>query len=66
MEYYNIRLESKNKYKHTYYTESLVKMISEYYGKDKNLSLEIVKNSVKSSTTPMELLRTLQKSIQDK
>jgi hypothetical protein len=65
MEYYNIRLENKNKYKTSYYTESLAKMISEYYSKDKFLSLELVKNSVESSTTPIELLRTLQKNIQD-
>lgn len=64
MEYYNLKLESRNNYKNSQYTDSLVLMVSDYYELDKKESLKIVKNTVSMTKTPIELLRTLQKSIQ--
>jgi hypothetical protein len=64
MEYYNLKLENRNNYKNSQYTDSLVMMISEYYGLNEKESLEIVKNTITTTKTPIELLRTLQKSIQ--
>lgn len=64
MEYYNLKLENRNNYENFYYTNSLALMISEYYGLDKNESLKMVKDTINVAQTPIELLRTLQKSIQ--
>lgn len=64
MEYYNLKLENRNNYENFYYTNSLALMISDYYGLDKNESLKIVKDTISVAQTPIELLRTLKKSIQ--
>lgn len=64
MEYYNLKLENRNNYENIYYTNSLALMISDYYGLDKNELLKIVKDTTSVAQTPIELLRTLKKSIQ--
>lgn len=64
MEYYNLKLENRNNYENFYYTNSLALMISDYYGLDKKESLKIVKDTISVAQTPIELLRTLKKSIQ--
>lgn len=64
MEYYNLKLENRNNYISSYYTDSLAIMISDYYKLDRDYSTKIIKESITATKTPIELLNTIKKSIQ--
>ena len=64
MEYYNLKLENRNNYLSSYYTDSLAIMICDYYQFDEVTSLRIVKDYIQNTKSPIELLRIIQKSIQ--
>jgi len=64
MEYYNLKLENRDNYNSLFYTKTLATMLTDYYKFDEVTSLQIVKDSIKNTKSPIELLRTIQKSIQ--
>ncbi len=64
MEYYNLRLEDRTDYENSYYSTSLIMMISDYYKIEYNESTKIVRNSIRQTKTPIELLKMIQRSIQ--
>lgn len=64
MEYYNLKLENRNNYTSSYYTDSLAIMMSDYYKLDRDSSTKIIKESISLTNTPIELLNTIKKSIQ--
>lgn len=64
MEYYNLKLENRNNYSSSYYTDSLAIMISDYYKLDKENSTKIIKESITATKTPIELLNTIKNRIQ--
>lgn len=64
MEYYNLTLESRSNYTSSYYTDSLITIISEYYSLTKEHSSKIVKESLNETKTPIELLNRIKNSLQ--
>lgn len=64
MEYYNLRLENRNKYNTSYYTDSLSIILSDYNKLDNYQSVEIIKKSISENKTPIEFLKSIQKSVQ--
>lgn len=64
MEYYNLKLENRNNYSSSYYTDSLAIMICDYYKLDKENSTKIIKESITATKTPIELLNTIKNRIQ--
>ena len=64
MEYYNLKLENRNNYTNSYYTDSLAIMICDYYKLDKENSTKIIKESITATNTTIELLKTIKNRMQ--
>lgn len=64
MEYYNLKLEHKNNYRDSYYTESLSYMLSDYNKFDNFHAFKIIKSFIGQTKTPIEFLKVIKKSIQ--
>lgn len=64
MEYYNLKLEHRNNYKESFYVDSLSFIVADYHKCDNSKALEIIKDSIGKTNTPIEFLKTIKKSIQ--
>lgn len=61
MEYYNLKLEYKNNYRDSHYTDSLALILSEAKNINKELSFTIIKKHIAEQDSPIKFLNMLKK-----
>lgn len=60
MEYYNLRLEQRRKFKNSYYTYILINLIETNFEISEKVAQNVVYESINTTNTPIQLLRKIQ------